>query len=75
MDFRFNDEQRIWHDTMHSFMEKEVGREYTRAHDNDRAFPYEIYKKMAVNGIHVMPAIVVAEYSLMVSYDDAKMTV
>ncbi len=50
MDFRFNDEQRIWHDTLHSFMEKEVGREYTRAHDNDRAFPYEIYKKMAEQG-------------------------
>ena len=50
MDFRFNDEQRIWHDTVHTFMEKEVGREYTRAHDASREFPYEIYRKMAANG-------------------------
>lgn len=50
MDFRFSDEQRIWHDTLHSFMEKEVGRAYTRAHDRDRAFPYEIYRKMAEQG-------------------------
>ena len=27
MDFRFTDEQRMWHDTLHSFMEKEVGRD------------------------------------------------
>ena len=50
MDFRFTDEQRIWHDTVHTFMEKEVGREYTRAHDASREFPYEVYRKMAAQG-------------------------
>ena len=50
MDFRFNDEQRIWHDTLHSFMDKEVGREYTRAHDASREFPWEVYKKMGEQG-------------------------
>ncbi len=50
MDFRFNEEQRIWHDTVHTFMEKEVGREYTRAHDQSREFPWEVYRKMARQG-------------------------
>lgn len=50
MDFTFNDEQRMWHDMLHSFMEKEVGREYTREHDESRKFPDEIYKKMADQG-------------------------
>ena len=50
MDLRFNDEQRIWHDSLHSFMEKEVGREYTREHDASREFPWEVYKKMAAQG-------------------------
>jgi len=50
MDFRFNEEQRIWHDTVHTFMEKEVGREYTRAHDQSREFPWEVYRKMAQQG-------------------------
>ena len=36
MDFSFNDEQRLWRDTLERFMEQEVGREYTRAHDADR---------------------------------------
>jgi alkylation response protein AidB-like acyl-CoA dehydrogenase len=31
-------------------MDKEVGREYTRAHDESREFPYEAYKKIADNG-------------------------
>lgn len=50
MDFRFNDEQRMWRDTVHTFMEKEVGREYTRAHDASREFPWEVYKKMGEQG-------------------------
>lgn len=50
MDFRFNDEQRIWHDTVHTFMEKEVGREYTREHDASREFPWEVYRKMGQQG-------------------------
>ena len=50
MDFSFTEEQRMWHDTLHNFMEKEVGREYTREHDASREFPYEIYRKMAEQG-------------------------
>lgn len=47
MDFQFTQEQRMWRDTVHSFMEKEVGREYTREHDASREFPWEVYRKMA----------------------------
>jgi alkylation response protein AidB-like acyl-CoA dehydrogenase len=50
MDFRFDEEQRLWHDTVHTFMDREVGREYTRAHDASREFPYEVYRKMAAQG-------------------------
>jgi alkylation response protein AidB-like acyl-CoA dehydrogenase len=50
MDFRFTDEQQLWYDTLQGFMDKEVGREYTRAHDESREFPYEAYKKIAENG-------------------------
>jgi|ERR1700722_6212111 len=47
MDFDFSDEQRMWHDVVHEFMEKEVGRIYTREHDQSREFPEEVYRKMA----------------------------
>ena len=47
MDFEFSDEQRMWHDVVHNFMEKEVGRDYTREHDQSRVFPEEVYRKMA----------------------------
>jgi alkylation response protein AidB-like acyl-CoA dehydrogenase len=50
MDFQFTHEQRIWGDTVHSFMDKEVGREYTREHDASREFPEEVFKKMAQQG-------------------------
>ncbi|MDQ4097924.1 MAG: acyl-CoA/acyl-ACP dehydrogenase [Actinomycetota bacterium] len=50
MDFRFTDEQQLWYDTLQNFMDKEVGRDYTRAHDESREFPYEAYKKIADNG-------------------------
>jgi alkylation response protein AidB-like acyl-CoA dehydrogenase len=50
MDFEFSDEQRMWHDVVHGFMEKEVSREYTREHDQSREFPEEIYRKMAALG-------------------------
>lgn len=50
MDFEFNDEQRMWHDMLHTFMEKDVGREYTREHDQSREFPNEVYQKMADHG-------------------------
>jgi alkylation response protein AidB-like acyl-CoA dehydrogenase len=47
MDLEFTDEQRMWHDVVHDFMEKEVGRDYTREHDQSREFPEEVYRKMA----------------------------
>lgn len=50
MDFEFDLEQRMWRDTLHSFMEKEVGREYTREHDASREFPWDVYKKMGDQG-------------------------
>lgn len=50
MDFQFNDEQRMWFETTQAFMEKEVGREYTREHDASREFPNEVYQKMADMG-------------------------
>lgn len=50
MDFSFTEEQQLWHDMLHEFMEQEVGREYTRAHDAAREFPSEVYQKMADNG-------------------------
>ena len=50
MDFSFTDEQQLWHDTLHAFMERDVGREYTREHDESRQFPDEAYQKIADNG-------------------------
>jgi alkylation response protein AidB-like acyl-CoA dehydrogenase len=50
MDFEHTDEQRLWRETLHNFMEKEVGREYTREHDQSREFPSEAYQKMADQG-------------------------
>ena len=50
MDFQFTHEQRLWSDTVHSFMDKEVGREYTREHDANREFPEDVFKKMARQG-------------------------
>ena len=50
MDFRFTDEQQMWFDTLSTFMEKEVGREYIREHDASRVFPEEAYQKFAERG-------------------------
>lgn len=50
MDFRHTPEQQAWKDVLHTFMEKEVGREYTRDHDASREFPEEVFQKMAANG-------------------------
>lgn len=50
MDFQFTDEQQHWQETVHRFMDNEVGREYTRKHDADREFPEEAYRKMAELG-------------------------
>lgn len=50
MDFAFTSEQQMWHDVVHGFMEKEVGREYTRQHDQNREFPEELFQKAAELG-------------------------
>ena len=50
MDFRFTDEQQLWSDTVHAFMDREVGREYIRKHDEAREFPNEAYEKIADRG-------------------------
>jgi len=50
MRFQFTEEQRLWQESMHRFMEKEVGREYTREHDASREFPQSVYEKMAREG-------------------------
>ena len=50
MDYRLNEEHRMWQDTLNTFMEKEVGREYTRAHDASREFPWQVFKKMGQQG-------------------------
>jgi alkylation response protein AidB-like acyl-CoA dehydrogenase len=50
MDFRFTEEQELWRKTLHDFMDKEVGREYTREHDAARKFPDEAYRKIAERG-------------------------
>ena len=46
----FNEEQVMWQDTLNAFMEKQVGREYTREHDANREFPWEVYRKMGELG-------------------------
>lgn len=50
MDFRHTDEQQAWMEMLHTFMERDVGREYTREHDESRQFPDEAYQKIADNG-------------------------
>jgi alkylation response protein AidB-like acyl-CoA dehydrogenase len=50
MSIEFNEEQQMWRDTLNTFMEKEVGREYTRDHDASRDFPWEVYAKMGKLG-------------------------
>jgi alkylation response protein AidB-like acyl-CoA dehydrogenase len=50
VDFRFNEEQQLWFDTLTAFMDKEVGREYIREHDASRTFPDEAYRKFADRG-------------------------
>ena len=46
----FNEEQVMWQNTLNAFMEKQVGRDYTREHDANREFPWEVYRKMGELG-------------------------
>ena len=50
MDFQLTDEQQLWKSTLDSFMEREIGREYIRKHDESREFPEEGYRKIADRG-------------------------
>src|SRR5687768_6991662 len=50
MDFQFSAEQQAWRDVLHRFMEREVGREYTRSCDEAREFPVAAYGKIAKEG-------------------------
>jgi alkylation response protein AidB-like acyl-CoA dehydrogenase len=50
MSVDFTHEQQLWHDTVHRFMDQEVGREYTREHDASREYPEEVFQKMAKLG-------------------------
>jgi alkylation response protein AidB-like acyl-CoA dehydrogenase len=50
MDFEFTHEQQMWFDTVDRFMEQEIGREYTREHDDSREFPEEAFQKMQQQG-------------------------
>ena len=45
-----SEEQRLWRDTVARFMDAEIGREYIRACDGDRQYPYEGYRKVAEQG-------------------------
>jgi alkylation response protein AidB-like acyl-CoA dehydrogenase len=47
MSVEFTEEQQLWHETVHRFMDQEVGREYTREHDQSREYPEEVFQKMA----------------------------
>ena len=40
----------LWGETVQNFMDREVGREYTREHDANREFPIEVFKKMGALG-------------------------
>lgn len=50
MDFRFNDEQRMWNDVVQNFMINDVGQDYTLKHDLAREFPEDVYRKMGELG-------------------------
>ncbi|MBV1867543.1 MAG: acyl-CoA dehydrogenase family protein [Marinosulfonomonas sp.] len=43
-------EQEMWRETVNRFVDDEIGREYIRKCDIDRAYPYEAYDKVAKEG-------------------------
>ena len=51
MRFDFSDDQQMWHDTLHRFIDGAGGgREYARRCDMERRYPYELYEKVAKQG-------------------------
>lgn len=45
-----SEEQQMWRDTCHRFMDREITREYIRKCDMDRAYYYDGYQKVAAEG-------------------------
>jgi alkylation response protein AidB-like acyl-CoA dehydrogenase len=45
-----DEERQAWKDSVRRWLDREVGREYVRKCDMDRAFPYEAYEKAAKLG-------------------------
>lgn len=45
-----NEEQILWRNTVYQLMEKQIGLDYVRKCDMDRAFPYEGYDKITKAG-------------------------
>ncbi|MBC7180678.1 MAG: acyl-CoA/acyl-ACP dehydrogenase [Roseovarius sp.] len=43
-------EQEMWRATVNRFVDEEIGREYIRKCDRDRAYPYEAYAKVVKQG-------------------------
>jgi len=43
-------EQEMWRETVNRFVDDQIGREYIRKCDIDRAYPYEAYDKVAKEG-------------------------
>ena len=60
MYFEFDEEQALWHKTVHDFVDREFGREYYRECDQERRYPYELYKRLVELG---WIGIMVATYS------------
>jgi alkylation response protein AidB-like acyl-CoA dehydrogenase len=47
MDFRLNDEQRMWNDTVQDFMTRKGSQNYRLQHDLSREFSEDVFQKMA----------------------------
>ena len=47
-----SEEQQAWKDSARRWVDRDVGREYIRKCDMDRAFPFEAYEKAAKLGFH-----------------------
>lgn len=48
--FMLTEEQEMWLRTVHDFVDREITREYIRACDIERRYPYEAYAKVAAHG-------------------------